>query len=361
MDWAIPMSGIAERYGEDGIWTMKTPRESCVVPNTPLMITQQQEWALNKLALSTWGALSNVVELAENSKLEPWNRLGRLSQNYPEGLTLPPAIRIDTIMTEFGPKIIEVDPISAISLGETASLISIWQEQGYQVPYGFIDTIASSISEKGGALAISIPPEKKLYEAELSYLGKELERRGVLISDTASLQLSAFSDVPSRRKALNSRPWASPQNPLWGSLTDFGDKNNLSLLTAGDKEVFTSFLARNYTREEVMALDGDTRLVVKPVKGTGSMAVTSQLAKNIQSMAPGYVFQEQLIPQTDTFGFDNGVTYKSRVSIYAGRYGLLGAQVTARPSKGEFTNVHGQYDAVQTTIAVDLNRSSSYE
>ena len=82
----------------------------------------------------------------------------------------------------------------------------------------------------------------------------------------------------------------------------------------------------------------------------GSVGVRAVTAGNIDVIPPGYTFQQQLEPLNDNFGIEG--QWVSRVSIYAGRYGLLGAQVTARRRQPGFTNVHGQADAIQTTLAV---------
>mgnify|MGYP003596636479 CR=1 FL=1 len=83
------------------------------------------------------------------------------------------------------------------------------------------------------------------------------------------------------------------------------------------------------------------------------MGIDAMPVRDAFELPKGYVFQEKIEVLSDDFGI--GGEWASRVSIYAGRYGLMGAQVTARRKSKEFTNVHGQSDAIQTTLAVDLD------
>jgi len=343
------MSIPVEQYVEAGIWTMQSTRETCVVPERPLMITESEERALGGLALSAWNALENIVAMVNENPQEPWRQLGRKASVFAEGATMPPAVRIDVVRTNTGPKIIEVDPTSAISLGETISLIDIWQEQGYAVPDGLLEEVARVSS---GKLGIAIPREKQAYVDELSYLERRLAENGVQVNGDAERQLSAFSDVPSIARALNRDGWNRSVNPLWGSLNELSFKDNLALLQCGDKINYPQYLPQLLDEATLAEMDPQAMVVAKPRKGTGSMGVKAVRIADIVSLPEGMMFQEKLTPLVDDFGLDQ--PYVSRVSVYAGAKGLLGAQVTARPflANAPFTNVHGQADAVQTTIAI---------
>ena len=353
------MNALVDRYVEDGIWNMNSPRETCRVPTEPLTITQAEEYELNRLALSVWKAQESVIDMTMYGTQQPWVRLNRLQSIYPDGLTMPPAIRVDTVLSEDGLRIIEVDPVSAISLGETISLIRIWQEQGYQIPDGLLETISGLVAKGTGELSLELPSEKSQYQAEVGYLAKMLAREGVIIDERAPLKLSSFPEVPANRRFINGQGWSEPTNPLWGSLSDFSDKTNLELLMCGDKQAFASYLPRIYQRDELNELDPDATIVVKPIKGMGSVGVRAMTVNKALEFTGGYIFQEKVDPRVDSFTDDQNMqptTYSSRVSIYAGKYGLLGAQVTARPRQPTFTNVHGQADAVQTTLAISQKK-----
>lgn len=346
------MSAMTERYKSDGIWTGETSRTSCVVPEAPLFITTNEEYAYNELTLATWNALESVIA----NKLET---IGNGSLPFPEGATMPPAIRIDTVRTLDGPKIVEIDPVSAISIGETVSLIRIWQEQGYEVPSGLLEAIVAEI-DKG--IAIDLPRGKEDYQAELSYLRRALRESGVEQGAGSDVrQLSAFNEVPTRRRAINRDGWLGKVNPLWGSLIGVADKSNLNSLISGDKIKLPRFLPVSYNKAELDGIDPDLQLIAKPLMGTGSTGIRQVTATSGRLLPDGYVYQEMVTPLIDSFGECVSVDgeaiendqWVSRVSVYAGRYGLLGAEVTARPRDvSGFTNAHGQQDAVQTTIAI---------
>lgn len=349
------MNALAERYKSDGIWTGASSRTSCVVPEIPLLISTDEEYAYNKLALAVWNALENVIANGIDS-------IANGARPFPDGSTMPPAVRIDTVRTVDGPKIVEIDPVSAISIGETSSLIRIWQEQGYQVPTGLSQVIVSDILKSGRGFAIDLPRGKEDYNAELEYLRKLMLESGVEQREGLdAIQLSAFNEVPARRKTINRDGWLGRVNPLWGSLIGIADKSNLRLLVSGDKTNLPIFLPKSYEKKDLDDLDPDTQLIAKPLMGTGSSGVRQVTAKAGLSLSGGYIYQDMLTPATDFFGecveisgaSTENTEWVSRVSVYAGRYGLLGAEVTARPrNPSGFTNAHGQQDAVQTTIAV---------
>lgn len=342
------MSDLRVKYQESGIWTMATPRQSCVVPERPLLISTDEEYELNKLSLSVWKAVETLLEMADiNPKAH--TALVNAAAPFPEGLTMPPAIRVDTVRTIDGPKIVEVDPVTAISLGETASLIDIWQAEGYGVPTGLVDTVQSTLIDSGVGIAVSLPSAKSAYKGEVEYFVETLQSRGIAYDD-AGVQMSAFNDAAAVRRRINRDGWRGDRNPLWGSLVGLAGKNNLGMLIGGDKVDLPRYLAEEYAAAEATELDSDTLLVAKPLNGTGSIGVVAMRAGEVDGGQRGVVYQRQLDVMTDNFGLEG--EWVSRVSLYAGKYGLLGAQVTARRKEGAFTNVHGQSDAMQTTLAV---------
>lgn len=102
------MSELTQRYKDDGIWTGETSRTSCVVPESPLMLTSNEEYEYNELTLAVWKALESVVQLSSSSTV---NAVQNGAKPFPDGPTMPPAIRIDTVRTPDGPKIVEIDPV----------------------------------------------------------------------------------------------------------------------------------------------------------------------------------------------------------------------------------------------------------
>lgn len=342
------MSEVIKKYQQDGIWTMATPRQSCVVPENPLCISTEEEYELNRLSLSVWNATQNLLEMARECPRVYPGVVGA-AEKFPEGLTMPPAIRIDTVRTFEGPKIVEVDPVTAISLGETLSLMGIWQSEGYDVPSGLDEAIRSGLIEADYRVAMALPSAKFEYKSELDCLMAALQTVGVEYDD-AGMQLSAFNDVAAVRRRINKNGWEYERNPLWGSLVGLANKNNIGALMSGDKIGYPQYVADEYTRDEIGRLDQDVPLVAKPLRGTGSVGVATVRAKDVANMPEGFVYQQRLDVLADDFGVEG--EWVSRVSLYAGKYGLLGAQVTARRKEGDFTNVHGQSDAIQTTLAV---------
>lgn len=356
---------MTQRYKERGIWTMESGRDTCIVPETPLLISRDEERILNELARAVWRALETAVEWGFESIGPTGKGISDRACAFPDGPTLPPAVRIDTIRTGEGPKIVEVDPISAISIGETLSLQRLWSEEGYIVPVGLKEAIVSEIKRRSNELAVDIPSGKMMYKRDLDYLINEVKDEGVKVNADAirtsdTLQLSAFNDIAATRRAINRDGWQFTANPLWGSLVGIADKQNLNVLIGTDKLVLPKYLPKTYSRNELKLLDSRTRVVAKPLMGTGSNNVEAISVSEAISIPDDYIFQELLTPLTDDFGEINTIKQESRtqwvsrVSVYAGRYGLLGAQVTARPreQQSDFTNVHGQSDAIQTTLAV---------
>lgn len=347
---------MLDRYKSDGIWTMETPRTTCVVPAEPLVICPEEEGDLNELCLGVYRSLGKLCEYADYDPKD-WRWLAEPSTRFPQGLTLPPAIRIDTVRTKDGPKVVEVDPISAISLGETTSLIEAWRDAGYNVPTGLCDSIALVALQKGLPLSAKLPIGMSKYQTEVDYLLKKLSSCGVSISDKieGSVQLSAFMENgPSRRQVLRGDAGFGSTNPLWGSLFGAAAKDRLLCLLAGDNSSsLANYLLPQYTANDLEELNPDKLIVAKPVRGMGSRGVYLATVKNTLELGDNlkdYVFQEFVKPRPDYFG--GADPYVSRVSLYAGEKGLLGAQVTARPETEKFTNAHGQADAIQTTLAV---------
>jgi hypothetical protein len=272
-------------------------------------------------------------------------------------------------------KIVEIDPITAISLGETAFLTDVWSrwpednDEVYAFPPSPVDAIVRYARDvETSELEINIPREKQDYLKELSYLASKLTaagietRVGIDLPKSDIVQLSAFAEVPRIRKMMNMSTDNWLQNPLWGSLLGLSNKLNLDLL-GRCSERLRSFLPKEYRVEEIRELDPDTRLVMKPIKGTGSAGIKPVTAGQVSDQS-GYIFQEVITPRTIYFGdvitpsgevMAEDEPWVGRLSIYVGKYGLSGAQVTARRSEGFFTNVHGQADAVQSPLAVWAN------
>lgn len=343
------------------IWDMETPRSSCIIPEQPLFISEKEEYDLNQIALGIWNTVSNIAETSTYSRLMPFRDVKNAAQSFPEGITLPPAIRADAVRTDEGIKVVELDPITAISLGETALLASAWQEAGYTVIEPPTGIIARAIKEKEGRVNISVPDGKSPYRNELNYLRSALEDENidarVTIHPSANnLELSAWIEDPASAKAIRrNKGWISNQNPLWGSLVGLSGKDILLDIPPQlvDARLSRALPRTARTSNLLEMFEPNENVVYKPVNGTGSRGVFMGTARE-GAEYQDYIAQELLAPVPDMFGEEDELRGKwiSRISIYAGRIGLMGAQVTARRSEGQFTNAHGQADAVQTTLAL---------
>lgn len=353
------MSELQKEYKRSGIWSMESPRASCVIPDRPLLISADEERDLNELALAAWNGLEMATEWG-NDKVGPTGRaISQAAQMFPESISMPPAVRIDVVRTAEGPRIVEVDPVTAISLGETAFLMSVWSQLGYTVPSGLEEVIVQETMKRGvNSINISLPQSKEYYRSDLSYLARRLGEFGVecsmkLPEDTTRIELSAFNDAPDSRRRINRDGWLPELNPLWGPMIGLSDKTNLDILLATNKSQIARYLPAVFNRDELRCLDDSQIIVAKPLRGGGSKGVQAVTPSEAIMMPEGYVFQELLQPLADQFMDGDSAEWISRISIYASRTGIVGAQVTARPKAGIFTNAHGQADAVQTTIAIE--------
>jgi len=328
------------------------------------VIGPEEERDLIDLSRGVWQAVESLVEFV-NASPKYWSSVANKASAFPEGLTMPPAIRIDVVRTAIGPKIVEVDPITAISLGETVFLTQAWQQAGYRVVDGLLERIATKAADD--TLNMVLPREKQAYEAEVAYLAKSLRALGVktVVDDNlndGSLLLSGFMESSSLRKFINKKPQVlGERNPLYGSLCGISDKGNLSVLRALEKKLLPLYLPKEYDQEALRQLDPNTLVVSKPRAGTGSIGVRAVRPAQAMSQTGNDIFQELLQPVLDNYGRCMGgngrelvaTDWVTRLSIYASSKGMVGIQATARLREGEFTNVHGQADAVQTTAAIE--------
>lgn len=364
------MKELPERrrsYADAGIWNFQSPRNSCMVPEKPLIISSEEERDLNEMALGVYEAIGVAVGIAKFSQEEPWYRYRDSAAPFPGGLTMPPAIRVDVVRTDKGPKIVEVDPITALSIGETAFLAREWAED-YEVIESPVRQIVNCIQATDARqLSINLPADKIDYLLEMKYLAAQLREAGVdtVIGEDDSpstIQLSGFYEVPSARKRLTSSARTLGMNPLWGSLNGLSSKVALAQLLLLSERL-NPFAVREYTPEELSSLPDDKVLIAKPVQGTGSIGLKALFPSEVKR-AKGFVFQEALQPVIDNFGDvmspDNKIlqntSWVTRLSVYAGRTGMVGAQVTARQPEKFFTNVDGKPDAIQAALAVDVTQ-----
>lgn len=330
---------------------MDSPRATCIVPERPLLISEEEEWRLNKIACSLWQGVETLVEWANEGVSPMLAQTYKFGAQFPQGLTMPPALRVDVVRTCDGPKVVEIDTISALSLGETLFLSKVWSDEGFRVLEGLKESIVAS---SGGALRMELPKQKSEYEGELNYLQQELEQAGVVAvaeSDPDVARLSAFSEVAAMRRLINSGKNFDRVNPLWGVLYGLTGKDNLQMIQSVNKQDTAGYIPKLYTEAAVSKIDKPL-IVAKPKNGTGSNGVQAiEPSGALLLSGENWTFQELLTPLSDEYGIKGD--WKSRVSLYVGRKGLLGAQVTARRSEGVFTNVHGQSDAIQTTLAIE--------
>lgn len=349
------------------IWDMVDPRRSCVVPEQPLYISRDEERDLIDIARGVWRAMEAVIDIANTSNAQPWQSIKNSSKTFPDGLTLPPAIRIDTVRSIEGFRVVEVDPVTAISLGETALLAEVWQNSGSVIEAPTAQ-IARSVKDLGESqLVISLPSELSDYQREVRYLAAKVKEAGQEVAyvgygdpEPEGVQLSAFMENPRSAKIRNKVARPTGSNPLYGSLYSLASKDKVDLLRKTDNGLLQPYLTKEFSSSELDSL-GSREVICKPTKGMGSRGIVIAPATTAKTLGDGFVFQELLLPTCDYFGeclssdgtVDEPKNWVSRVSIYASSKGLSGAQVTARRQEGRFTNAHGQSDAIQTAIVVE--------
>lgn len=328
------------------IWSNDTPRSTCMQAE-PLAITKETYGDLVDIGSSVWKAVDGLVGRV---MLDGYFKNTRnLVELFPEGATMPPAIRVDCVLTEEGPRVVEIDPATALSLGETQLLSDIWRSRGYQVIDGLAEEIAASI---GGLMLVDLPAGKMDYYSDTRYIVvrvNDIKESSVPSPDKmVNTELSAFMEDPQRRKNVNSRRLTYGKNPLWGSLWPLSDKELMA--NTGLMEYYLGdFCVRQSTFVNFGEIfGGDDLVVIKPAKSMGSAGIKTAFAKDIDP-EKGFVYQELLQPKADSF---NGQEYATRLSIYAARTGICGAQVTALPITSGFNNVHGQPKAVQTCLSL---------
>ena len=179
----------------------------------------------------------------------------------------------------------------------------VWKEKGYVVPTGLLERIVDVANNKSNDISIDLPRGKEAYIPELEYLKKALLAEGLSSNgDGESLHLSAFNEVPARRRAINRDGWLQKINPLWGSLIGIAYKSNLMTLLSGDKVSLPRFLPKSYMKDELELLDPNTPLIAKPLTGTGSSGIRNVTAQQGLFLPAGYLYQERVAPLIDTFG-----------------------------------------------------------
>ncbi len=368
--------GMFREYQAGGIWTMSSPRNSCVVPERPLILNTKEQWELPYIAKMVWSGLGSLTNADRRAKAQ-WPEFIRIRDTgtegpFPEGTTLPPAIRMDIVRTLDGPKIVEVDPISAISLGEVAFLANVWQAHGFEVIQGPTARVVSGVMTSGAnRITITLPRRLSSQMPEQRYLAHELEEAsyGNIAAEVrlgtpgeSELELSAFIEDAQTRTKIEQDGFPGARNPLWGSMMNLASKRNLEMLREfGLKELCENYLPKQFSKEQRARLDSDTLVVCKPLEGTGSQGIAALAVAQALTLEGEWIYQELLSPVVDDFGrclsADHQVIesgkWITRLSIYASETGLSGAQATARLYEGEFTNVHGQRDAIQSAVAAE--------
>lgn len=360
-------SALVEAYRP--IWDMVSPRSSCVIPEVPFVVTAEQERELIELTQGVWSGISTAVDIAGFSQRQPWQSIRNAASTFPEGLTLPPAVRVDVVKSTEGFKVVEIDPITAISLGETALLEDIWSSSG-NVVSSPIGEIIEAVRQKGcNRLSVDLPTELQDYTAETWYLSKALQARGLGVdlvgygesSPVGSVSLSAYMEVPRRAKIVNRMPGNQRgYNPLFGPLVGLASKDRTAAIIQASDDRICPYITQELTRQQLVTTD-DELVLCKPKKGSGSRGIRIASPKEAITFSDDYVIQKILEPQLDDFGecrlpdgtSINAENWVSRISLYASERGLCGAQVTARRQEGQFTNAHGQADAIQTAIVVE--------
>ena len=371
-----------ERYRATGIWTGDTPRSSCAIPERPLLIQPEERDELDELCRLAYKGFVAIVAAARGGDDPQLDMLRNGAKRFPDGPTLPPAIRLDLVRTSVGPRIVEADPSSAICLGETAALVDIWKSLGFvalvEPPS---DAIARAARERGEkCVTIPLPNRMGGYRTEQTYLADTLWRSGVRAKvgrigrRPADLELSAFMEDNQTRRFIERLNYVTDQerpfeqNPLWGSLYGVAGKDNLALLRNYGEPALRQYLPAQYDREALAAIDDATEVVCKPCFGRFSSGIQVLPVSEARALGGEYVIQELLQPRADQYGRvrmpDGNVfgtteeqpVFATRLSVYAALEGMVGAQATARLIQPGFNNVHGQADAIQAPVEIDTCR-----
>lgn len=333
-------------FSYDRIWDGSSPRKTCVEA-PPLELPYNEYRDLVDIASGVWGV---VTELVNRANEDPALRDYRLQADstFPEGLTMPPAIRADIVYAEgSGFKVVEIDPATALSIGETILIGEIWQNRKFNTISGLVREISSATD--GRTLMLDLPRGKSDYQAEAQYAVYRANE--ITGEQSGELQISAFMEDPQQRKNVNSRRLNfRDRNPLWGSLWQLAGKE-LMAKTGLMEEILGDYCVRQATSvnfEDVFR--SDESVVGKPTSGMGSSGIFTNTAESINPER-GYVYQQSLKPRRDRF---QGITgeWATRYSIYACRTGICGVQLTSRPWQDGFNNVHGQADSIQTTVSI---------
>jgi hypothetical protein len=414
---ALELREIQEAYKESGIWTMNSAATSAVVPSQPLALKSEEEIELNRMATAVYNVYAEILDVVNDpTSDEPFRRVRQSAAAYFAGrLAMPPAIRVDIVRTEAGPRIVEIDPATAISLGETEFLSSVWSgnAEGEVLSSRLSSSIVERANKMGAnVLKILIATGKYMYAGELSYLSARISDlgldtevvapnvdqinpgdvnrlirsnvRGALAKNTPN---AAYLWLPIKEEArlkasvnkFSKDRLPTQEQAMWPTLEGLADKKWLSLLqrdnlpielerivTLRYLDLLSTLTPSTYTKpEELEELEPDKQLLLKPRSGMGSVGirvVSAAEAMQVAGNSEKFVFQELLDPVRDDFGPcltaggkiiepENG--WVSRVSVYCGSKGVEGIQVTARSaSKNGFTNAHGQADAIQTAAMV---------
>jgi hypothetical protein len=414
---ALGLQELQEAYQESGIWTMSSAATSAVVPSQPLALKSEEEIELNRMATAVYNVYAEILDVVSDpTSDEPFRRVRQHAAAYYAGrLAMPPAIRVDVVRTSDGPKIVEIDPATAISLGETEFLSKVWTERSKgSVVESQLASIAVAKARKIGAnvLRILVSTGKYMYKPELSYFARAVANQGlptevigpdvgdIIAGDVTKLQSNtvkqaltenpddmAYLWLPIKEQARlrqylyrsSKDKLPSQEQALWSTLTGLADKAWLDLLQRGNLpleleriitlrylDLLSAMTPSTYTNtNEIKELEPDKPLLLKPRSGMGSVGIrvaSAAEAMQVAGSSEKFVFQELLDPVRDDFGPcltaggkiiepENG--WVSRVSVYCGPKGVEGIQVTARQaSKTGFTNVHGQADAIQTAAMV---------
>jgi len=389
-------------YMASGIWDMTEPRKSVVVPSGPLTITGYDEVSLNRLARSIYGVFEDLVDAANDGRQESYfQTIRNKAGNFAGPLRLPPAIRADVVQTDEGFKVVEVDPSTAISLGETSFLSDLGRwGGGLFLESRLAAVVADRVNQVGASvLKILVPESKTAYLPELGYFAESLRVQGTdtqVVSPNYEVKLqdeyirdasvaylwAAQEDTSLSRFTAKQSETDLPTNDqlIWQNLSGLSDKRWMAYLASGEMPAIEYACRQQYLQalrefipptalqpDDVEVVAGGAKYVLmKPRNSTGSNGIfvaEKDEAAKILSESDQFICQRLLTPRTEYFGgaclsadgkvFAPTNGWRSRISIYCGERGLEGAQVTARPADGVFTNVHGQSDALQTYVSID--------
>lgn len=359
------------------IWDQSTPRNSCIIPERAATISWETAYDLQRIACSVYRFIENTYDFVNNADVgENTSLLASLAQAtfsknsfLCKQLKVPPAVRCDVVIDPANkPWLIEIDPSTWLSLGETA-LLGETVATDNVVGCELVTLADARIKQMGVSGVASVMTADELpYRRELDAYMQRLS-----IGQTRVEEVGVYSRFrPGNDEALLGVPQGSKfidqdsleaGRVLWQPTT-FGDKRILAALSQmsiqqmgefdlRDLQVLQFAIPPSYFGTQGSELPKGN-WIRKPIQGKGSSGIALVEQPNNEK---DVIWQQAIQPRrdeykvTDTINPDSG--WATRYSIYACRTGIAAMQATARPMRNGFNNVHGQSDAIQSPVVVN--------